>query len=93
MSRAAADRDARTLERRGFPSTVVTVDIPERGTWHRVLVDAGFRTLDDTRELLDSMKEVGYEGAWIERLREPAPPVVAPPDMSDQWMDGDSAPQ
>ncbi len=84
---SAAEQDAAALERRGFPSVVVDVDISERGKWHRVAVDAGFRTLDDTRELLDIMKEVGYEGAWIERLREPAPPVVAPPDTSDQWMD------
>ncbi len=95
---SAADRDARTLERNGFPARVVAVDIPERGTWHRVAVDAGFRTLDDTRELLDIMKEVGYEGAWIERLRVPAPPAVeppavAPPDTTDRWIDEGSAPQ
>jgi len=90
---SAADRDAGALERRGFPSRVVDVDIPERGMWHRVAVDAGFRTLDDTRELLDIMKDVGYEGAWIERLREPAPPVVAPPDTTERWMDEGDAPQ
>lgn len=90
---SAAERDADTLERRGFPSRVVDVEIPERGMWHRVAVDAGFRTLDDTRELLDIMKEVGYEGAWIERLRKPELPVVAPPDTSERWMDEDTIPQ
>jgi len=69
--RDAAERDAGVLERRGFASRVVQVEVPDRGTWHRVAVDAAFWTLDDTRELLDIVKEVGYEGAWIERLREP----------------------
>jgi len=90
---ADAELAAATLERRGFPSVVVDVDIPERGRWHRVAVDAGFRTLDDTRELLDIMKEVGYEGAWVERLRELAPPAVATPDTSHKWIDDNGAPQ
>ncbi|MCD4691126.1 hypothetical protein K8S17_06650, partial [bacterium] len=70
----AAERDAAALRGKSFPGAVVCVEVPGRGIWYRVDVDAGFAVLDDTRELLDTMREVGYEGAWVERLRKPVPP-------------------
>ncbi len=93
----AAGQDAARLERRGFPATVVRSEVSGRGIWYRVAVDAGFSALADMNELLDIMKQTGYEGAWPSRFTgsvEPQPAGEsalreAPGDASP----GDEAPE
>ena len=56
-------------ERRGVASEVVPAEIAERGTWYRVVVSGGYPRLAAAREVLDIVKGLGYEGAWIERTQ------------------------
>ncbi len=59
----------------GFPAIVVPVELGESGAWYRVAVDVGFETVGEAVDLLVAVKELGYEGAWIERLRQPTTDV------------------
>lgn len=65
--RSAADWDAGQAERHGLAATVVVTHLPERGTWYRVALAGGYPTLASARAALDSVKELGYEGAWLAR--------------------------
>jgi len=67
----AAYHDVGALLRSGLPAALVAIELEDSGVWYRVAVDAGFRTLGETTELLEVVRELGYEGAWIERLRQP----------------------
>jgi hypothetical protein len=67
----AAHRDVDALLRSGLPAALVAIELEDSGVWYRVAVDAGFRTLGETTDLLEVVRELGYEGAWIERLRQP----------------------
>lgn len=66
---SAALRDAAAFEgATGFESAVAVAEVGETGIWYRVAVAGGFPTLTGAREILDTVKEFGYEGAWIERV-------------------------
>ena len=68
--REAAGVSASELRKQNVEARIVRVDLPERGVWFRVAVAGGFPRLADAREVLDTVKRLGYEGAWIERSRE-----------------------
>jgi hypothetical protein len=65
---AAAAREAATLASQGYASTVVATELPEKGIWHRVAVEGGFPSAAAAREVLDAVKQLGYEGAWVQRV-------------------------
>lgn len=67
----AAHRDVGALVRSGLPAALVAVELEESGVWYRVAVDAGFGTVREAADLLEVVGELGYEGAWIEKLRQP----------------------
>ncbi len=67
----AAHYDMGALLKSGLPAALVAVDLEESGVWYRVAIDAGFGTVGEATDLLETVRELGYEGAWIERLREP----------------------
>jgi len=46
---------------------VVATEVKDRGIWFRVVVSGGYPMLSAAREDLETIKTLGYEGAWIER--------------------------
>jgi hypothetical protein len=64
---AAARLEAGELAGIGIDVEVVAAEVPDRGTWYRLLVTGGYPTLARARTVLDTIKTFGYEGAWIER--------------------------
>lgn len=65
--RSAAEWDAGRAASRGLPAEVVQVELPDSGTWYRVALAGGQPTLASAREVLDIVRELGYEGAWLVR--------------------------
>ncbi len=65
---SAAAREAAMLASQGYASRVVATELPEQGTWHRVAVDGGFPSAGAAREVLDAVKRLGYQGAWVQRV-------------------------
>ncbi len=63
----AAIVEAEQLIERGVGAEVMATDVKDRGTWFRVVVTGGYPRLSAAREVLDTIKTLGYEGAWIER--------------------------
>jgi len=63
----AAVFEAGQLVERGVAAEVVATEVADRGIWFRVVVSGGYPMLSAAREVLDTVKTLGYEGAWIER--------------------------
>ena len=63
----AAVFEAGQLVERGVGAEVVATEVADRGIWFRVVVSGGYPMLSAAREVLDTVKTLGYEGAWIER--------------------------
>ena len=63
----AAVFEAGQLIERGVAAEVVATEVEDRGIWFRVVVSGGYPRLSGAREVLDTIKTLGYEGAWIER--------------------------
>jgi hypothetical protein len=59
--------EAGQLIERGVGAEVVATEVEGRGVWFRVVVSGGYPMLSAAREGLDTIKTLGYEGAWIER--------------------------
>jgi hypothetical protein len=55
------------LIERGVGAKVVATEVKDRGIWFRVVVSGGYPMLSAAREDLETIKTLGYEGAWIER--------------------------
>ncbi len=64
----AAVFEAGQLIEQGVAVEVVGAEVEDRGTWFRVVVSGGYPTVTSAREVLDTIKVLGYEGAWIERV-------------------------
>ena len=64
--RAAVFEAAQLIER-GVGAEVVARELENRGMWFRVVVSGGYPILSAAREDLETIKALGYEGAWIER--------------------------
>ncbi len=67
----AAHYDMEALLALSLPAVIVAVELDESGVWYRVAVDAGFETVSEASDLLETVRELGYEGAWVRRLRQP----------------------
>jgi len=63
----AAVFEAEQLIERGVGAEVVATEVENRGMWFRVVVSGGYPILSAAREDLETIKVLGYEGAWIER--------------------------
>ncbi len=63
----AAVFEAERLIQRGVGAEVVAKEVENRGMWFRVVVSGGYPILSAAREDLETIKTLGYEGAWIER--------------------------
>ena len=63
----AAVLEAGQLTEQGVAVDVVATEVKNRGTWFRIMVAGGYPTISSTREILDTVKLLGYEGAWVER--------------------------
>ncbi len=63
----AAEIDVDEARKAGLSAQIVDADVPGSGMWHRVALVGGFPDLDEARNTLDIIKELGYEGAWIAR--------------------------
>ncbi len=64
---AAARRHAEELRGDGMNASVWTVDLGERGTWHRVVLDAGFDSLASARRAVEVLQRSGLPDAWVAR--------------------------
>ncbi len=64
----AARMEGGELEARGYEAVVMSAEVPDRGVWHRVAVAGGYPSFSAAREVLDRVKELGYEGAWVQRV-------------------------
>jgi len=63
----AALFEAGQLLERGVSAEVVATEVTDKGMWFRVVVSGGYPMLSAAREVLDTVKTLGYQGAWIER--------------------------
>lgn len=66
--RTAAALEVDQAREAGLLAHVVDADVPGSGMWHRVALDGGYPNLAEARNTLDSIRELGYEGAWIARV-------------------------
>ncbi|MCK4409988.1 MAG: SPOR domain-containing protein, partial [Candidatus Eisenbacteria sp.] len=64
----AAVFEAGQLIERGVAAEVMATKVEGRGIWFRVVVSGGYPALSRARENLDTIKFLGYEGAWIEHV-------------------------
>jgi len=64
---ASAEVEAAELNKKGVVTEIAAAEIEGRGTWFRIVVSGGYPTLARARAVLDTVKNLGYEGAWIER--------------------------
>jgi hypothetical protein len=67
---SSAERDAAHISALGVPVEVVRAEVGESGTWFRVAVRGGYPTLSAARETLEAIKDLGYEDAWLAKVRE-----------------------
>jgi general secretion pathway protein A len=63
----SASGEASRLAERGFLVEVIPVDIGDGGLWHRVVVRGGYPALDSAREVVDELRRLGYESAWVHK--------------------------
>ncbi len=67
-SESDAAAESARLAARGYETTVVPAQIPDRGLWHRVGVAGGFPSAAAAGPTLARVKTLGYDGAWIQRI-------------------------
>jgi hypothetical protein len=67
---ADAGTEARELAGAGVATEIIPAHVPDRGTWYRILVAGGYPSWTRAVEVLDTVKSLGYEGAWIEREKQ-----------------------
>jgi hypothetical protein len=65
--RSDAGTEAAELEASGISTEIIPAVLPERGRWFRIVVKGGYPSWSSASEVLDTIKQLGYEGAWIER--------------------------
>ncbi|MFH1502965.1 MAG: SPOR domain-containing protein [Candidatus Eisenbacteria bacterium] len=65
--RSAAELDRGDAGASGIDAVIIEAELPESGTWYRVAVSGGFSSLAEARNVLDIIKQLGYEGAWLVR--------------------------
>ena len=63
----SASAEASRLAERGFLVDVIPVDIGDGGLWHRVVVRGGYPALDSAREIVDELRRLGYDSAWVHK--------------------------
>ena len=63
----SASKEVSLLAERGFSAEVIPVDIGDGGLWYRVAVRGGYPALDEAREIVDELKRLGYDSAWVLR--------------------------
>jgi len=59
--------EASRLAERGFLVEVIPVDIGDGGLWHRVAILGGYPALDSAREIVDELRRLGYDSAWVHK--------------------------
>ena len=59
--------EASRLAERGFFGEVIPVDIGDGGLWYRVAVRGGYPALDSAREVVDELRRLGYDSAWVHK--------------------------
>jgi len=62
-------RAARELSLTGTPAQVVPVRIDGMGLWYRVAVNDVYPSLTDALDVVGTLHELGYEGAWAQKIR------------------------
>ena len=63
----SASAEASRLEERGFSVEVIPVDIGDGGLWYRVAVRGGYPALDSAREIVNELRRLGYDSAWVHK--------------------------
>jgi hypothetical protein len=63
----SASVEASRLAERGFLVDVIPVDIGDGGLWHRVVVRGGYPALDSAREIVEELRRLGYDSAWVHK--------------------------
>ncbi len=66
-SRDAALRQVEALAADGMAASVWTVDLGERGLWHRIVLDAGFDSLATAKTAAEYFRDMGHADAWVTR--------------------------
>jgi tetratricopeptide (TPR) repeat protein/cell division septation protein DedD len=80
-----AKREIGLLRGDGYEAFSQTVEIPGKGTWHRIFVNT-YATMADARQGLAGLDQTRFKGAHIRRipadLRQPVTTPAAPPEAS-----------
>lgn len=63
---AAAAELSRVAEL-GFAVEMIAIYIRDRGLWYRVAVRGGYPALAPAREVVDQLRRLGYDSAWVNR--------------------------
>ncbi|MBD3349135.1 MAG: AAA family ATPase [Candidatus Eisenbacteria bacterium] len=71
---AASSRDAAAASRRaqefrgvGTEAIIWTVDLGDRGVWHRIVLTPGYGSLEEAERALERLHSMGHEDAWVVR--------------------------
>jgi cell division septation protein DedD len=64
-----ADQYVEELKKQGIDAYVWEVNLPEKGTWHRVAVGR-FPTLTEAKEYKEELKQKGISGTYITKIPE-----------------------
>jgi tetratricopeptide (TPR) repeat protein/cell division septation protein DedD len=75
-----AEREIAQLRRDGYQASHQVVEIPGKGTWHRIFIN-GYPTLAAARQGLDELDKARFKDAYIRRIPDDRqrPAVPAPP--------------
>lgn len=70
VAESSRDLDAARLQvdklwSEGMGASVWTVDLGERGLWHRIVLDAGFDSLAAAADAAEVLRGMGYADAWV----------------------------
>ena len=65
--RGAAEGKASELTASGVEATVWTVDLGDRGIWHRIVLSSGYDSLSSASRAAEALQSMGYEDAWVLR--------------------------
>jgi hypothetical protein len=63
----AARNQVEALANDGIAASVWTVDLGDRGMWHRIVLEAAFDSLSTASTAAAYVKEMGYPDAWVAR--------------------------
>jgi general secretion pathway protein A len=63
----AASAAASLLIDRGISAEVIPTNVGDMGLWYRVAVTGGYPDLESAREVVEELKRLGYDGAWVHR--------------------------